>query len=260
MTHPLDHITITSNLFYPRKTPMGQMLPDDAYDGQITVADGIAVGYRFYTAPKLPVLVFFHGNGEIASDYDMVAPFYRLAGLALLVLDYRGYGWSDGYPLTTRLLPDALAAVDALPAVLAQHDADTVPLFLKGRSLGSAPAVYCAQQRPQQFKGLILESGFADVPSLFGRLGILIPSGLLQSETLPLSNTEKLKNVTLPLLVIHGENDTLLPLHHGQALYAAAPSTAKRMVVIPNGGHNDLIMRDTAAYFGSIKEFVEKYG
>ncbi|MCU0511798.1 MAG: lysophospholipase [Anaerolineae bacterium] len=257
--HPLDDLAITSQLFHVRKTQPGIAMEADTVDGTLPVADDVALGYRYYPAPGRPIIIFWHGNGEMVADYDLLAPLYRLAGAALLVIDYRGYGWSSGTPLTSRLLPDALAALDALPAVLAAHGAAQAPLFMKGRSLGSAPAIYLAQQRPARLRGLLLDSAFADAPSLFRRLGIGLPDALMHDPALPLNNVAKLATVPLPLLVLHGSADTLIPPEQGQALYAAAPTTDKMLVLIPGGQHNDLLLRDTGKYFGAVKTFIERH-
>jgi alpha-beta hydrolase superfamily lysophospholipase len=258
-THPLDDIGITSRLFYPRSASSGKSAVRDTFDGTIPVEDGVVLGYRYFHASGKPVIVFWHGNGEIAEDYDMIAASYRNAGAGLFVLDYRGYGWSTGTPLTTKMLPDALKALDAIPEILKQHGAENAALFIKGRSLGSAPAIYCAAQKPDLLKGIILESGFADAPSLFRRLGITVPEELLNDPALPLNNATRLETVDLPLLVIHGENDTLIPVHHGQELFEASPAEDKALVIIRRAGHNDVLIRDTAKYFGAVQAFIEEH-
>ena len=89
-----------------------------------------------------PTLLYFHGNGEIVTDYEGFAPLYHGIGLSLLVVDYRGYGWSTGKPLTTKMIPDAQAVLDALDDILKENGVvPSRPLFIMGRSLGSAPAI-----------------------------------------------------------------------------------------------------------------------
>lgn len=254
--HPIDDPQILQNLFFVRKT-----LPrDDGLDGRIPVAEGIELGYRFYPRSSgSPVLLYWHGNGEIASDYDPIVPFYHAAGVSFLVVDYRGYGWSSGYPLASTMLSDASAVLQALPNVLAQYDAADAPLFVKGRSLGSAPAAHLAQQHADQLRGVIIESGYADTPSLFRRLNIPVPEALLRDARLPLNNAAKIAQTRLPLLVIHGAADTLLPAEHGRALYDAHPGDAssKRLLIIDGAGHNDVMTRDIASYFDAVRRFVQ---
>lgn len=254
----LDSKIILENLFHPRRAPLQQTGGDDYHDGRIRVDDEVGLGYRLYpNQSDSPLLLYFHGNGEIASDYDALAPFYKGCGVSLIVVDYRGYGWSDGSPLTSRLLPDAEQVLLKLPFVLSKHNlSEDVPVFVKGRSLGSAPAIYIAYKQPQKLRGLIVESGYADAPSLFRRIGIPIPRALTTDPELPLNNTRKIAEITLPTLIIHGENDTLLPVSHGQKLYYTSPSDDKTLVIIPNAGHNDVQIRDMERYFLSVRDFI----
>lgn len=258
ITHPLDHPFIISNLFYPRSAQSGTSRVPGAVDGTIPVEDGIALGYRFYVhRADSPVILYFHGNGEIASDYDGIAPLFFDVGASLLVVDYRGYGWSTGTPLTSKLLPDAEAVVAALPTVFAAASVPDPRIFVMGRSLGSAPVVHVVAAFPDRFKGLILESGFADMPSVMRRLGIQPEQfSLTEQELAPIGNARKLRTVPLPLLVIHGEADTLLPVEHGQALYDASGAENKTILRIPGAGHNDLMLIGMQRYFMAITAFI----
>jgi uncharacterized protein len=258
--HPLDSALVTSNLFFPRKAEANKH-PDKekVKDGLITVDEGIELGYRLYLHhSSAPILLYFHGNGEIVTDYEGFAPLYHEVGVSLLVVDYRGYGWSTGKPLTTKMLPDAQAVLDTLDDILKKHSVvPSRPLFIMGRSLGSAPALYLTMENPDKIKGLIIESGFADGPSLFGRLGILIPKALKENETLPINNVHKMKQIKTPLLVIHGERDTLIPVNHGKELYEACPIEDKELLIIKGAGHNNVAVVQMDKYFAVIKRFVE---
>jgi hypothetical protein len=251
----LDNPLIVNNLFYPRADrPGGSALPN-VTDGSIPVAEGVALGCRLYRHPHAaPVILYFHGNGEIASDYDDFAAEFLRAGASLLVVDYRGYGWSGGRPLVSTLLSDAEKVVPALPGLLGRDDA---PLFVMGRSLGSAPAVHLAAAQPAALKGLIIDSGFAHEPSLFRRLNI--PDALLQAVPSVFGNAGKMARVDLPLLVIHGQRDTLIPPENGQALYDASPSAHKTIVTIPSAGHNDLLLYGIERYFAALTAFIREF-
>jgi uncharacterized protein len=262
MTHPLDAPLIVNNLFFPRTAKMGTHPDKDSVkDGLIPLDDTVKLGYRMYMHhTTAPVLLYFHGNGEIASDYDSIAPLYNRVGVSLLVVDYRGYGWSTGTPLTSQLLTDAQVALDKIDIIL--NDCGIVPgrpLFIKGRSLGSAPAIYLAQNNPEKLKGLIVESGFAAAPSLFARLGISLLSIGQDEVTLPLFNARRMQSVQLPLLVIHGEKDTLIPVSHGKELFEACPVEDKVLHIIPGAGHNNLLFAGMESYFGKIQQFVENH-
>lgn len=260
--HPLDNPQITSSLFFPRRT-MPQEHPDGAWqDGTVKVADDVVLGYRFYIHKKdSPVILFFHGNGEVVSDYVRISQDYHdWANASLLVVDYRGYGWSTGKPLTSKMLPDAKIVLDKMPKILeAAGIHPDVPLFIKGRSLGSAPAIYLSLIAPDKFNGMIIESGYADAPSLFRRLGINIPADVKDDNSLPIGNAEKMRDIHLPLLVIHGELDNLIPLWHGEKLHSNSPIEDKRLVVIPGAGHNNLMAIDFTLYFSVIAGFVNNH-
>lgn len=259
--HPLDKREVIQNLFYPRKSNASTNMGDMIKDGTISVDEDVEIGYRLYIKhSSAPILLYFHGNGEIASDYDSIAPYYHNVGVSLLVVDYRGYGWSTGTPLTTRLLPDAQKVLDSIDTILS--DSGVIPgrpLFLKGRSLGSAPAIYLAMTNPDKLQGLIIESGYADAPSLFRRLGITIPDDVHDDPALPINNDEKMKKVTIPTLVIHGERDMLIPVHHGKALYENAAAEDKELVIIPGAGHNNILFMDISRYFDAVKRFVDAH-
>lgn len=162
--------------------------------------------------------------------------------------------------LIIKKLPDAQVVLDTLDDILKENG--VVPgrsLFIMGRSLGAAPAVYLAMNNPEKIKGLILESAYSDVPSLFGRLGILVPKGIKNDPSLPISNVEKMKQVQAPLLVIHGDRDTLIPVEHGKQLYEASPVEDKELLIIQGGGHNNVAVVQMQKYFDTIKRFIENH-
>ena len=255
-THPLDDRRIISNLFYPRAIKPGKSRVPNTTDGTIPITDDIVLGYRLYQPANPTALVmYFHGNGEVASDHDRIAPLYFDLNAAFLIIDYRGYGWSTGSPLTSTLLTDGDYAMQALPHILPAA-IQTLPKFIMGRSLGSAPAVYLAHQYPDQFQGLIIESGFADMPSVFQRLGI--PVDLSQLSHIPIANALRMEEINMPVLVIHGEQDSLLPIENGEKLYDSAACTQKTFVRIPGAGHNDLLFYGMDRYFGGIAQFMRE--
>lgn len=102
----LDHTPLGSSLFVPR--PVWEPPPADTSDIAIPVDVGIALAARFYrSSPQAPTILFFHGNGEVAVEYDSLAPHYRQIGVNLIVVEYRGYGASDGFPSFATMLSDA---------------------------------------------------------------------------------------------------------------------------------------------------------
>jgi len=252
----LDNPLINATLFYPRRAEPGSNQRPGVSDGAISVSDDVELGYRLFAAePALPVVLLFHGNGEIAPDYDDIAPLYHRAGASPLVVDFRGYGWSTGQPSVPTLLSDVDAVYGALPGLL-ENAGLTGDLFVMGRSLGSAPAIHLVHEYADTFAGLILESGFAHILPLMAQMGL--PTARLAGLPDPVGNVRKLAEVDLPLLVIHGERDTLLPVGNGQALYDVSPASHKRILRVPRAGHNDLLFFAPDEYFEAITRFIKE--
>jgi hypothetical protein len=251
----LDRPDILSVLFYPRRDVGVPRLSPGAAAIRIPVARDIAIGGKVYTAkPGAPVIIYFHGNGEIASDYDTIAPLYTSLGITLVVLDYRGYGTSDGTPSASALIADARACFAGIGAVLAEKGITTGKLFVMGRSLGSAAALEVADRAADKLAGLILESGFAYTFPLIERIGFLQVADAFEHRD-GFGNLEKISRITMPTLIIHGERDWIIPIGDAEALYDASASSAKSLVRIPSAGHNDLMLIGRKAYFEAIGRF-----
>lgn len=250
----LDHPDITGLLFYPRKES-GKKPPDHVLRLDITTGDGIALGSRLYpAAPEAPHILFFHGNGEIAEDYDDIGRIYTQLDMSFMVVDYRGYGASQGVPGVTSMLADAHAAIYRLEDWMAVEKR-TGPLWVMGRSLGSAPAIELAYARPEKMSGLIIESGFSQTLPLLRRLGIDVDRLNIPKENV-FSNADKITAYSGPTLIIHAQYDQIIPLDHGRELLARSPATTKKMHVIPDADHNTLLMMAGMNYFHIIKNFI----
>ncbi len=251
----LDRPEVLGVLFYPRREIGVPHLPPGVHAVRVPVADGVSLGGKlFVAAPTAPLLLFFHGNGEIASDYDTIASFYTDLGLSLLVIDYRGYGASDGVPSATALVDDAVAVFARAGELCAGHGIEPERLYVMGRSLGSAAAIEVAVRAGDGLAGLILESGFAYSFPLIERIGFLqLPDAYEDRDGF--GNLAKIDRIELPTLIIHGERDWIIPIGDARALYETSPAAKKRLVKVPGAGHNDLMMLGRKLYFGAIAEF-----
>jgi alpha-beta hydrolase superfamily lysophospholipase len=251
----LDRPDILRAIFHPRPEYALHPGQTGAHSLSIEVQPGISVGARLFVADRTaPAILYWHGNGEIAADYDGLAPLYTSAGITLLVVDYRGYGTSDGTPTCSNLLSDAMAAFQALEGLWNQHDLSPSDLYLMGRSLGSAAAIEVASRFSDGAEGLIVESGFADTFALLSRLGIR-QQGLTESRD-GFNNAAKMESVTIPTLIIHGQRDVLIPAQDGQELFRRSAADDKRLLLIPGAGHNDLMMVGRDLYMDSILTLV----
>jgi pimeloyl-ACP methyl ester carboxylesterase len=186
----------------------------------------VAIGARFYAAgTEAPTLLFFHGNGEIAADYEDLGPLYTQQGLNFLPVDYRGYGRSTGTPTVTAMMRDCQVILDFAQNWLKQQGFSG-PLVVMGRSLGSASALELAFRHQDRLEGLIIESGFAYAGPLLKLLGVDV-NALGFKEEAGFRHVDKIRQWTKPLLIIHAEFDHIIPWPRGRLCMRPAPHRKK---------------------------------
>mgnify|MGYP000868258237 CR=1 FL=1 len=248
----VDQPQVLQYLFYPRSDASEN--PPGSYDYFIEVGDNVRVACRFYPAdPGWSWMLYFHGNGEVASDYDQVAQFYQLCKVNLVVADYRGYGLSQGRPTVTNLVSDAEKVLIEIKGYVKKHYGQS-PFWVMGRSMGSIAALHLAYRFPQEMQGFIIESGFSCVTRLITHLGIMAPNPGLKS--IEEANLEMIRQIRVPALILHGDRDTLVPMSEGKLIYDTLGSVNKQLLIIPGASHNDIIFYDLPRYFGAIEEFL----
>lgn len=192
-------------------------------------------------------LLFLHGNaGNISHRLASLEQFNRL-GLSVLILDYRGYGKSEGRPSEAGTALDADAGWRWLKEE-SGHDPDRLVIF--GRSLGAAVAAELATRADPA--ALILESPFRSAPKLGQRLYPWLPVRALARLDYP--TIEYVTQQSAPLLVIHSEDDEIIPFAEGQAVYEAAPQPKTLLTI--QGGHNNGFLRSEQTYLRGIDDFL----
>jgi pimeloyl-ACP methyl ester carboxylesterase len=253
----LDQPGVLSTIFYPRQDAYPVPLADDVTDIDIPVDEGIQVHARFHLGPKEnPNILFFHGNGEIVSDYDDIGPFYNKYDMNFLAVDYRGYGKSTGNPSVTSMLGDAHTILDTTKEWL-KSTGHTGPLFIMGRSLGSAAAIELASSHSEDVAGLIIESGFATTLPLLMTLGLDVGElGITEEDGF--RNVRKISTITKPTLIIHGQHDEIIPVNSAAILQAECAARSKELQVVPGASHNTIIAQTGEMYFSVIKRFINK--
>jgi pimeloyl-ACP methyl ester carboxylesterase len=250
----IDAPAVTQFVFHPRPEPPGLGLGGVATR---TVSGDAAISGRLYDAHASRVLlIFFHGNGEIAADYDDLARFYTACGTAFWVVDYRGYGRSSGTPSYRRMFTDADALLRDIATVEETLGKPFDRIVVMGRSLGSASAIYLAAAHPDRISALVLDSPFADGPALIRRLGG--PRLAATSMAGVDDNIDRIARVRQPCLILHGLQDAIIPVSDAEALYAACPGSDKRLLTIEGAGHNDLLMRAFETYFSALGAMIGK--
>ncbi len=174
-----------------------------------------------------PAVIFAHGNAELIDYWPVEMAPYREMGVTVLLAEFRGYGRSAGSPSQDRITSDFEAFYDILAA---RPDVDPDRIIFHGRSMGGGAA--CALAAERRPAALILQSTFTSLPNMARRF--FLPGFLVLDQ---FDNEALVRDFDGPVLVVHGEQDTLIPFSHGEALRAAAAGPAE--LVPLTGGHND---------------------
>lgn len=196
-----------------------------------------------------PLVLYFMGNIGNLGTYAPMVEHHAAQGRSVVAMGYRGGGSVPGEPTETRLKADALTVADALETIVPGHG----PVIVHGYSLGTGVAVHVAAERAVD--GLILSAPYARMCEL------MVPRSWLPACQLPgVQKWQSLLDaarVTEPSLVLHGVEDHLIPLRHGERMVAAlrAAGADARFAPIPGAGHNDLL--DFPDYVQTIDGFVE---
>lgn len=194
-------------------------------------------------------LLFFHGNaGNLSHRGESLAVFYRL-GLNVLIIDYRGYGRSEGKPDEPGLYLDAAAAWRYL---IEKRGLSAKQIIIFGRSLGGAVATQLALK--VEPGALILESTFSSARAMAGQLFPLLTHVLLLRYSF--DSEEKIRQLKSPLYIAHSPDDEIIPYRQGRKLYAAA-SSSKRFFEM-RGGHNDGFLQSQPGYELSLRRFISE--
>jgi fermentation-respiration switch protein FrsA (DUF1100 family) len=237
----------------PLPDPVRAGLPD-AEPLTLAMRDGTRLA-GWYLPPGLsspfPALLWFYGNSETIAAIAPVLRDFRPPGTAVLIVDYPGYGASEGRASEPGLYEAAELAYDTL---LERPGIDPARVFVYGRSLGSAVAAHVASTRTPA--GLVLESPFTSARDMARRHYPLFPAALLRVR---LDNLAALSRVRCPVLVIHGTADRLVPIDMGHRLAAAAPGGVE-FVTIAGAGHNDSYGLGGRAYRERVWEFLKMAG
>jgi fermentation-respiration switch protein FrsA (DUF1100 family) len=195
-------------------------------------------------------VLYFHGNGGNLSVWAPILAGVAERGYSVFAFDYRGYGASSGRPSERGLYRDVEAVLERFWRAAA---ADGAPVAYWGRSLGAAMAAYAATLRAPD--GLILESGFPDARALIGASPVLRLLAPFSTYRFAARDFVRRLGPAVPVLVLHGDDDHVVPFAQGQALYEAV-AAPKRFVTIRGGDHNDVAAPDPDAYWSAVGEFV----
>ncbi len=242
-----------SFIYYPEKkmiaTPEQAGLPfEDLY---LLTEDGIKINAWFvpYKGSDRGLL-WFHGNaGNISHRVDLIQRLHHELKVNIFIIDYRGYGKSEGEQSEEGITKDARAAYDTL---LSRKEINPRQIFIFGRSLGSAVAVQLATE--SQAAGLILEAPFTSIREMVQVTAPWFP--FKERLKTQYNSLNKIKQVHMPLLIMHGDQDKIIPFEQGQRLFEAANSP-KTFHMISGADHNNSYIVGGHAYFEAIAQFIE---
>jgi pimeloyl-ACP methyl ester carboxylesterase len=266
-------------IYYPSKYPEGRWsLARPAITGNknlihiedkfLTTRDGIRIhGWLCYpgdnmrrastssppgeppASEDLPVILFLHGNaGNVTDRYELIQVLVRIPA-RVFIIDYRGYGKSEGSPSETGLYNDGQAAWNFLTGEFATSP---VQVILYGESLGGAVAIELAARANPG--GLIVQSSFTSMPDMVSHIAPVFPRFLLHTR---MNSLDKIKNARCPKLFVHGTNDELVPLEMGKRLYAASVDP-KEFYAVHGACHNDVFETGGDAYLYKLRGFVSR--
>lgn len=243
-------------IYYPSKYPEGFWEPErfgvSVEDCWFTADDGTRLHgwYAKGTESNLDLtLLWYHGNaGNITHRLENMRDLLGL-GVNVFIIDYRGYGKSDGDPDEPGIYKDGIAAYDYL---IDEKDLTKDNIVLFGRSLGAAVAVEVATKR--DVRGMILESAFTDAKAMARIIMPFVPVGAVISSKF--DSVGKIKDIHIPVLFTHGDRDSIVPIDLGKKLFEAA-NEPKYFYTIEGADHNDTYIVGGKEYYQQFKQFLE---
>ncbi|SRR5260221_1949169 len=236
-----------TSMFFPDKYPNGDW-NTTASDETFTTDDGVQLhGWLFRAVnAHAPLLVWMHGNGGNITERAPIASELARRGVSVLLFDWRGYGKSAGKPSEDALYHDALAAVD-----FARTHAAGGELALYGESLGGPYAAYAASHRP--VRCVVIENSFPSLTALGNALYHPIPLGWFAPRAM--TTLRWLNDARVPVLVLHGRRDQVIPFPLGKALFDGLTGP-KEMLISDTAGHCEIPFVEKERYYEAVTRFV----
>lgn len=207
-------------------------------------------GWFIDAGPTTPVLLWCHGNaGNVSHRLENIRQLYQ-RGISVMIFDYRGYGQSTGEPSEAGLYQDALASYDYL---IQQRRISPERLIIFGRSLGSSVAGEVAIRRTSA--GLMLEGSFPSIQAMSDHHYFGLPAQWFMDVDFNLA--QKVRMLQVPLLVIHGEQDSIVPMALGRQVFEAAQEP-KRWYAVSGAEHNDVPFVGGESYYREMDLFIQR--
>ena len=218
-------------------------------DVYLEVEPGVKINVWFIYAPSSTprTVLFCPGNAGNVSRRVFTAQFLTALGVNVLLVDYRGYGRSQGTPSERNVYADVRAAYNWLTQ---EKNIPAEDIYLFGRSLGGAIAIEVAGQVP--VAGLIVESSFTSAAEVGRRMFPFMPVKMLSRYRF--DNAAKIGRLTCPVLITHSPDDDLIPYDMGRKLYELAPEP--KAFIELSGTHNERLYYESDIYVNGLREFL----
>lgn len=249
-----EFLTQPYHVYYPKKEITATPFDIRLYFEEIifSSSDGINLSGWFVPARNHKgVILVLHGNGEnISNELTFIDYFNRKLGLSVFIIDYRGYGKSEGRPTEKGTYLDARAAWEYLTGSKKIRPQD---IIIFGRSLGGPIAAWLAKE--VKARALILDSTFTSIKDIAAELHPYLP--VRKFFKFDYSTIDYLKGASIPVLIIHSSEDDDIPFSHAIKLYNAANEPRQFLKI--RGKHNDNYIKSEEIYIKGIRTFVSRY-
>ena len=239
-----------TGMFFPDRYPVGvwdtSSLLVKPEDHTFTTSDGVRLHAWLFraAAPHAPWLIWYHGNAGNLTDRALMASGFARRGISVFVFDYRGFGKSEGKPSESTLFRDGIAAYD----YVAKLGAPSIALY--GESVGGPYAADVARKR--KVRCVVIENSFPSLAAIGNALYKPLPLGWTAPRAL--RTTDWLNEAGVPVLVMHGLRDEVIPFSLGKKLYDGL-RVPKEMLVSEQAGHCEIPMVDRR-YYEVVTEFI----
>jgi fermentation-respiration switch protein FrsA (DUF1100 family) len=243
----LSQVLRRTGMFFPERYPSGDWTHPGA-DVRFRTSDGLTLhGWLFRAAsPAAPLLLWCHGNGGNVTDRGPIAAGLAARGVTVLVFDWRGYGKSEGSPSEATLYRDALAAYDFVAGEL--HPSS---IAMYGESLGGPYAAYVASRR--KVSCVVIENSLPSLRELGNALYRPLPLGWFAP--FAMTTTKWLNAAGVPVLVMHGRRDQVIPFALGKRLFDELRVPRKKLLVSETAGHGEIAFIEPR-YYETVVRFV----
>lgn len=246
------HYLRRTGMFFPDRHPVGRWDVDrwmiEPSEHYFTAADGVKLHAWLFPADDAgaPVMIWFHGNAGNITDRAEMAVELAKRDVSVFLFDYRGFGRSEARASESKIFLDSVAAYDYVRSLGQQ------PIVLYGESIGGPYAAYVAKERPD-VRAVILENSFPSLRDLGNALYAPLPLGW--TAPFALTTTRWLNEAGVPVLVMHGTRDAIIPYALGKKIYDGL--RVPKELLTSHAGHSEIPLFEADRYYEAVARFAK---